>query len=69
MQIIDRQKACDTVNQFLLQIRVIFIVFSKGTINWFKDTPMAFDDFKNKQKSVWSNVFWYIKICIFWKCI
>ena len=52
MQIIDRQKACDTVNQFLLQIRVIFIVFSKGTINWFKDTPMAFDDFKNKQKSV-----------------
>ena len=19
--------------------------------------------------SVWSNVFWYIKVCIFWKCI
>ena len=20
-------------------------------------------------KSVWSNVFWYVKVCIFWKCI
>ena len=26
-----------------------------------KDTLKAFDDFKNKQKSVWSNVFWYLK--------
>ena len=34
-----------------------------------KDTMKAFNDFKNKQKSVWSNVFWYLKICIFWKCI
>ena len=24
---------------------------------------------KNKQKSVWSNVFWYVKACVFWKCI
>ena len=29
----------------------------------------AFNDFKNKQKSVWSNVFWYAKVCIFWKCM
>ena len=28
-----------------------------------RDTVKAFDDFKNKQNSVWSNV------CIFWKCI
>ena len=21
------------------------------------------------QKSVWSNVFWYVKVCICWKCI
>ena len=34
-----------------------------------KDTPKAFDNFKNKQKSVWSNVFWYVKVCIFWKCV
>ena len=27
-----------------------------------KDTLKGFDDFKNKQKSVWSNVFWYVKI-------
>ena len=33
-----------------------------------KDTLKASDDFKNKQKSVWSNVFWYVNVCIFWKC-
>ena len=33
------------------------------------DTLKAFDDFKNKQKNVWSNVFWQIKVRIFWKCI
>ena len=25
----------------------------------------AFYNFKNKRKSVWSNVFWYVKVCIF----
>ena len=34
-----------------------------------KDTLKPFYDFKNKQKSVWSNVFWYVKVCIFWKYI
>ena len=34
-----------------------------------KDTLKVFDDFKNKQKSVWSHVFWYVKVCIFRKCI
>ena len=34
-----------------------------------KDTLNAFDDFKNKQKSIWSNVFWYVKVWIFWRCI
>ena len=29
----------------------------------------AFDDFKNKQKSVPSHAFWYVEVCIFWKCI
>ena len=24
---------------------------------------------KTSKKSVWSNVFWYVKVCIFWKCI
>ena len=35
----------------------------------FKDTLKAFNDFKNKQKNVWSYVFWYVKVCIFWKCV
>ena len=34
-----------------------------------KDILKAFDDFKNMQKSVWSNVFWFVKVCMFWKCI
>ena len=32
-------------------------------------TLKAFDDFKNKKNSAWSNVFWYVKVCILWKCI
>ena len=36
---------------------------------YIKDTLKVLDDVKNKQKSVWSNVFWYIKVCTFWKCI
>ena len=35
----------------------------------FNDTSKVFDDFKSKQRSVWSNVFWYVKLCIFWNCI
>ena len=34
-----------------------------------KDTLKAFNGFKNKQKNVWSNVFWYVKVYIFWICI
>ena len=26
-------------------------------------------DFKTKQKSVWSNVFWYLEVFISWKCV
>ena len=45
------------------------LIFSWATIFLFKDPPKAFDDFKNKQKNVWSNFFWYEKVCIFWRCI
>ena len=24
---------------------------------------------KTSNKSVWNNIFWYVKVCIFWKCI
>ena len=27
---------------------------------YLKDTLKVFDDFINKQKSIWSNVFWYV---------
>ena len=39
------------------------------TNSMLKDTLKPFSDFKNKQKSISSNVFWYVKTCIFWKCI
>ena len=35
----------------------------------FKDTLKAFDDFKNKQRNCMKYVFWYVKVCIFWKCV
>ena len=38
-------------------------------VSRFKDTLKSFDDFKIKQNCIWSNVFWYVKVCIFWKCI
>ena len=44
-------------------------MFSCEFCEIFKDTLKAFDDFKNKQQSVWSNFFWHVKVCIFWKCI
>ena len=33
-------------------------------IHWRLSTILETND-----KSVWSNVFWYVKVCIFWKCI
>ena len=32
----------------------------------FKNPLKAFYDFRDKQQNVWSNVFWYVKVCIFW---
>ena len=32
-------------------------------------TLKAFGDLENKQKSVWSNVLWYLKVYLFWKFI
>ena len=36
---------------------------------WAKDMLKGCDYFKDKQNIVWSIAFWYVKICIFWKCI
>ena len=51
---------------FILELQFMFQTCVKHVL---KDTPKAFDDFKNKQKSVWSNAFWYVKVCTFWKCV
>ena len=42
-------------NPFLLHLK---------KIHWRLSTIL-----KTSNKSVWSNVFWYVKVCIFWKCI
>ena len=42
-------------------------------INWsnviLRSTLKVLDNFKNKRKSVRNNAFWYVNVCIFWKCI
>ena len=40
---------------------------SKLSVFVSKETLNAFHDFKNKLKRVWSNVFRYVKVWIFWK--
>ena len=44
-------------------------IFRLYTFLDLEDTLKAFDSFKSKQKSVWSNAFWYVKVYIFWKFI
>ena len=33
------------------------------------DTLKAFDDLETSKISIWSNVFWYVKLCILWYSI
>ena len=35
----------------------------------YKDALKIFDDFKNKQKNVWSIAIWYVKVYIFWESL
>ena len=61
---------CMEVSQMTLFTTTKVDLYSFGFVLWMvKDTLQAYEDFKNKQKSVWSNVFPYVKVCIFWKCI
>ena len=39
-------------------------MFWRKRIHWRLSTIL-----NTSNKSVWSNVFWYIKVCILWKCI
>ena len=53
------------VGNFLLSLKFSL----KLSFFFLKDTLLAFNNFKNKQKIAWSNDFWYVKVRIFWKCI
>ena len=46
----------------IFYMNIVLRIFAKNTLK-------ASDDFKSKWKSTWSNVFRYVKVCIFWKCI
>ena len=59
---IDEQKAMN----FRVQVKSLAILYDCFL---FKDTLKIFDDFKNKQNSVWINVSWNVKLCILGKCI
>ena len=59
---IDEQEAMN----FRVQVKSLAILYDCFL---YKDTLKIFDDFKNKQNSVWINVSWYVKLCIFWNCI
>ena len=41
-----------------------WIHYSSLRIHWRRSTIL-----ETNNKSVWSNVFWFVKVCIFWKCI
>ena len=53
-----------------------FLVFNVNKVEFYNLVSSLFNKmFKIlvilfiKQKSVWSNIFWYVTVCIFWKCI
>ena len=55
---------CLTKHQLLPYITCIL------QCNSLRDTLKAFNGFINKLiKNVWSNVLWFVKVYIFWKCI
>ena len=49
-----------SAQKFMVKNSINFIL----RIHWRLSTIL-----KTSNKSVWSNVFWYVKVCIFWKCI
>ena len=53
-----------STKQMPLNLKNLFADW-KSTLLCFKNTLKAF---KSKQKCVGRNGFWYVKVCIFWKC-
>ena len=69
------------IRKLIVLFSLLFVTFAdcdvkvlREILSWgrcIKDTLKAFYDFINEQqnRTVWSNVLWYIKVCVFWKCI
>ena len=55
---------------YILGPRILWILDLYPTFyEWFKDTLKAFENIKNKKKSVSSNICGCVKACIFWTCL
>ena len=50
-----------STKQMPINLKKLFVHW-KSSLLCFKDTLKAFDDFKNKQKSVRSHVFWCVNV-------
>ena len=50
-------RGCELRHFSILTITVLRIHWKLSTI------------LKTSNKIIWSNVFWYVKVCVFWKCI
>ena len=49
-------------------IEIMQLKFTKFCLK-FKDILKAFNHFVSKQKNVWSNVFWYAKVCEYFEIV
>ena len=53
------------MNTFLyLLYTYLYTLKNRVKIHWRHSTIL-----KTSNKKVWSNVFWYVKVCLLWKCI
>ena len=50
--------------QFFVKFKILRNFHQILMTHWRHSTVL-----KTNNKSAWSNVFWYVKVCIFWKCI
>ena len=63
------EKKCPRIIQVMKDARYVnkllnFSTFLNLKMHWRLSTIL-----ETSNKSVWSDVFWYVKVCIFWKCI
>ena len=76
-QVLNNHKFLQTVSyfiHFLLFVFILLFFIFWSVSNFFfkiqvKDTLKDFDDFRNKLQKCRKQFFWYVEVCIFWKCI